>query len=62
MGGDNAPNEIIDGAQKAVEEHGIPVLLVGRPEVLEGLTDLLHNASLRSHRNGCRAWDQVFDR
>ena len=40
MGGDNAPNEIIDGAQKAVEDHGIPVLLVGRPEVLEGLTDL----------------------
>jgi len=40
MGGDNAPDEIIAGAQKAVDEHGIPVLLVGKPEVLEDLTEI----------------------
>ena len=40
MGGDNAPHEIIAGAQKAIDDHGIPVLLVGKPEVLEGITEI----------------------
>ena len=40
MGGDNAPQEIIDGAQKAIDDHGIPVLLVGKPEVLETMTEI----------------------
>lgn len=35
MGGDKAPGEIIAGAVEAHKEHGIPVLLVGRPEELE---------------------------
>jgi len=34
MGGDFAPDEIIAGARRAREEHGIPVVLVGRPEEL----------------------------
>ena len=40
MGGDNAPHEIIAGAQKAIDDHRIPVLLVGKPEVLEGITEI----------------------
>lgn len=34
MGGDKAPAEIVAGAIEASKEHGIPVLLVGRPEDL----------------------------
>jgi phosphate acyltransferase len=34
MGGDNAPAEIVRGALRAVNEHGIPVALVGRSEVV----------------------------
>ncbi len=34
MGGDKAPGEIVAGARQAVEELGVPVLLVGRPEEL----------------------------
>ena len=34
MGGDNAPREIVAGAIQAVEELGLPVVLVGQPEVL----------------------------
>ncbi len=30
MGGDNAPHAIVAGARRAHEEHGIPVVLVGR--------------------------------
>ena len=37
MGGDKAPEEIVAGAHRAVAELGVPVLLVGRPEVLEPL-------------------------
>jgi glycerol-3-phosphate acyltransferase PlsX len=37
MGGDNAPEAIVDGAQRAVAELGVDVQLVGRPEVLEAL-------------------------
>ena len=37
MGGDKAPDEIVAGARQAAEELGVPVLLVGRPEVLEPL-------------------------
>ena len=32
MGGDNAPEEIVAGARRAVEELGIPVVLVGSPD------------------------------
>jgi glycerol-3-phosphate acyltransferase PlsX len=34
MGGDKAPEEIVAGAQRAVTELGVDVLLVGPPEVL----------------------------
>jgi glycerol-3-phosphate acyltransferase PlsX len=34
MGGDNAPHEIVAGARRAVDELGIPVVLVGRPDEL----------------------------
>ncbi len=34
MGGDNAPDAIVAGARRAVEERGIPVVLVGQPEAL----------------------------
>lgn len=37
MGGDRAPEEIVAGAHRAVEELGVPVALVGQPEVLEPL-------------------------
>jgi phosphate acyltransferase len=37
MGGDNAPDAIVEGAQRAAAEIGVPVVLVGRPEVLEPL-------------------------
>ncbi len=40
MGGDNAPGEIVAGARRAQEDHGIPVLLVGRPEDLTDVGDL----------------------
>ena len=32
MGGDRAPGEIVSGARRAVQDRGIPVVLVGRPE------------------------------
>ncbi len=35
MGGDNAPTAIVQGAQRAVTELGVPAVLVGQPEVLE---------------------------
>jgi glycerol-3-phosphate acyltransferase PlsX len=34
MGGDNAPKEIVAGARLAVEELGLPVVLVGQPEAI----------------------------
>jgi glycerol-3-phosphate acyltransferase PlsX len=34
MGGDKAPAEIVAGARQAVEELGLPVVLVGQPEAL----------------------------
>ena len=39
MGGDNAPSEIIKGAELAVEA-GIPVLLVGHPDALSDISDI----------------------
>lgn len=39
MGGDNAPGEIVAGAHRAVAELGVPVVLVGQPEVLEPLAN-----------------------
>ena len=40
MGGDNAPDAIVTGAKRAVEERGIPVVLVGRPEELGDTGDI----------------------
>lgn len=37
MGGDSAPGAIVDGAQRAATELGVPVLLVGRPDDVEPL-------------------------
>ena len=34
MGGDHAPDAIVEGARLAVEELGVPVVLVGRPDEL----------------------------
>ncbi len=34
MGGDKAPGEIVEGARRAFEEHGIGVVLVGPPELV----------------------------
>jgi glycerol-3-phosphate acyltransferase PlsX len=36
MGGDRAPGEIVAGALEAAQTHGIPVVLVGRPDVIDG--------------------------
>jgi phosphate acyltransferase len=35
MGGDRAPGEVVAGARRAAEEHGIEIVLVGRPEALD---------------------------
>jgi phosphate acyltransferase len=37
MGGDHAPGAIVEGAQRAVAELGVPVLLVGRPDDVDPL-------------------------
>jgi len=37
MGGDRAPEEVVAGARQAVQDLGIPVLLVGDPAHLNGL-------------------------
>jgi phosphate acyltransferase len=37
MGGDNAPGEIVEGARRAADELGVPIVLVGRPEDVEPL-------------------------
>src|SRR3954468_7219518 len=34
MGGDKAPGEIVEGARRAADELGVPVVLVGRPDEL----------------------------
>ncbi len=40
MGGDNAPDAIVAGARRAVEERGIPVVLVGRRDELGDVGDI----------------------
>jgi len=40
MGGDNAPSAIVAGARRAHEEHGIPVVLVGRPDEIGDTGDI----------------------
>ena len=40
MGGDKAPGEIVAGARAAVDELGVPVLLVGRPDEIDDPGDL----------------------
>jgi glycerol-3-phosphate acyltransferase PlsX len=37
MGGDHAPDAIVEGAREAAAALGVPIVLVGQPEVLEGL-------------------------
>ena len=37
MGGDNAPGDIVAGAQRAAAELGLPIVLVGRPEAVDPL-------------------------
>ena len=37
MGGDHAPEAIVEGARRARSELGVPVVLVGPPEELEPL-------------------------
>jgi glycerol-3-phosphate acyltransferase PlsX len=32
MGGDKAPGEVVEGARRAAEEHGVKIVLVGPPE------------------------------
>jgi len=34
MGGDQAPGEIVEGARRASEEHGVGIILVGPPELV----------------------------
>jgi glycerol-3-phosphate acyltransferase PlsX len=46
MGGDNAPAEIVRGALRAVNEHGISVTLVGRREDVDAE---LRNAGVGTH-------------
>jgi glycerol-3-phosphate acyltransferase PlsX len=44
MGGDNAPAAIVEGAQRAASELGVPIVLVGRPDEvgpLRGDLDLI---------------------
>jgi len=40
MGGDKAPEEIVDGARRAARELSVPVVLVGRPEEITQPGDL----------------------
>ena len=40
MGGDKAPAEIVEGAHLAVEELGVPIVLVGRPDEIGDAGDL----------------------
>ena len=40
MGGDKGPGEIVAGARRAAAEFGVPVLLVGSPDVLGDTGDL----------------------
>ena len=40
MGGDAAPDEIVEGAKRAAAELGLPVVLVGRPEDITDPGDL----------------------
>ena len=40
MGGDNAPDAIVEGARRAVDELGVPVVLVGKPGEMGDTGDL----------------------
>ena len=40
MGGDNAPEAIVEGAKRAVEQFGVPVVLVGKPGEMGDTGDL----------------------
>jgi glycerol-3-phosphate acyltransferase PlsX len=37
MGGDNAPDAIVEGARRAADELSVPIVLVGQPEALAAL-------------------------
>lgn len=47
MGGDHAPQEIVDGAVKAVKEDGVEILLVGREDVV---LPYLEKSAPKDHR------------
>jgi phosphate acyltransferase len=58
VGGDNAPGEIVAGAAQAAEEHGIPVVLVGPPELIgdtRGLDVIPCTEVIDMHEEGARA-------
>jgi glycerol-3-phosphate acyltransferase PlsX len=40
MGGDKAPDEIVEGAKRAAQELGVPILLVGQPDAIADPGDL----------------------
>ncbi|NDH97623.1 MAG: phosphate--acyl-ACP acyltransferase, partial [Actinobacteria bacterium] len=40
MGGDNAPEAIVEGAKRAVDQFGVPVVLVGKPGEMGDTGDL----------------------
>jgi glycerol-3-phosphate acyltransferase PlsX len=46
MGGDNAPEAVVDGAIQAATEHGIQVILVGDREILKHLIKRRHAQDL----------------
>lgn len=58
MGGDKAPAEIVEGARRASLEAGIPVMLVGRPDLLgtdHGLEVLAASEVIAMHEEGAKA-------
>lgn len=58
MGGDRGPAEIVAGAARASEEHGIPVVLVGPPDAIgdtQGLEVIPCTEVIGMHEEGARA-------
>ncbi|MCP3853412.1 MAG: phosphate acyltransferase PlsX [Actinomycetia bacterium] len=41
MGGDDAPTTIVSGVNRAADDYGIPVLLVGRPDEIGAVSDMV---------------------
>ena len=58
MGGDNAPGEIVAGAEQAARELGVPVVLVGPPELVgdtRGLELVACTEVVDMHEEGAKA-------